>query len=69
MQGESPLLFCAQSGDPLVQISRKLTDFSAEISARVQPSGKAVDTLLASNAELFKGRSRGDICSKVRNVI
>ena len=161
VQGEFPLLFCSRSGDPLVQISRKLSElaksfgstippatvvrkaiataggaldaekktalahsmshteatadsyyrayseakslqgfqvvgnllelpesgakkrqrftkaqtdlilshFSAEIAEKVQPGGKAIDAFLVSHVDIFKGSSRGDIYSKVRNII
>ena len=40
--------------------------FSSQIELQVQPSGKE---FLAAHADVFKGRSRGDIYSKVRNLI
>ena len=43
--------------------------FSAEIEAAIQPSGEAIDLFLAENKELFPRRKRGDIYSKVRNLI
>ena len=46
-----------------------LSHFSAEIAEKLQPGGKAIDAFLASHADTFKGRSRGDIYSKVRNII
>jgi len=43
--------------------------FSAEIEAKAIPSGEAIDQFLVENKDLFSGRKRGDIYSKVRNLI
>ena len=43
--------------------------FKAEISEKVQPSGEAIAAFLKRNGDLFKGRSRGDIYSKIRHLI
>ena len=53
MQGESPLLFCAQSGDPPVQISRKLTDL-AKLFGSIIPPATAVRKAIATAGGALK---------------
>ena len=43
--------------------------FAANIKEKLMPSSKEIDGFLESNADGFKGRVRGDIYSKVRNLI
>ena len=43
--------------------------FKTEIREKVQPSGAAIASFLKSQGDLFKGRTRGDIYSKIRNLI
>ena len=43
--------------------------FAANIKEKIQPSGSEIDNFLQLNNAQFKGRARGDIYSKVRNLI
>ena len=45
------------------------SNFGANIQEKVIPSGKEIDDFLQSNAAQFKGWVRGDIYSKIRNLI
>ena len=45
------------------------THFATYLKEKVQHSGKEIDSFLNLNAAQFKGRVRGDIYSKIRNMI